>query len=101
MKSWSWVLIIVLTILIKWASWYPGWVEANYSLKIYPVISRIQRLLFGWLPISIGDLFYAFLIFIVVFKSFRLIKAIVRKKQIEPTGLLVFSSLYFFFYFYM
>lgn len=80
MKSWSWVLIIVLTILIKWASWYPSWVETNYSLKIYPVISRIQRLLFGWLPISIGDLFYAFLIFIVVIKTFRLIKAIVRKK---------------------
>ncbi|MEI2756925.1 MAG: DUF3810 domain-containing protein [Chitinophagaceae bacterium] len=80
MKSWSWVLLIVLTILIKWASWYPGWVEVNYSLKIYPVISRIQRVLFGWLPISIGDLFYAFLVIIVTFKLFRLTKAIIRKK---------------------
>ncbi|MEI9942637.1 MAG: hypothetical protein WDN26_00280 [Chitinophagaceae bacterium] len=48
MKSWSWVLLIALTILVKWASWYPGWVERNYTYGIYPVVSKIQRFLFGW-----------------------------------------------------
>jgi Protein of unknown function (DUF3810) len=76
MKSWSWVLLIVLTILIKWVSWYPGWVERNYSHGVYPVISKIQRFLFGWIPFSIGDIFYAFLIAVVLIKTFQLVKLI-------------------------
>lgn len=80
MKSWSWILLILLTILIKWATWYPEWVESNYSDGAYPFIAKTQRFLLGWIPLSIGDLFYAFLILIVVYKVFRLIKAIVRKK---------------------
>jgi hypothetical protein len=80
MKSWSWVLLILLTILIKLASWYPGWVERNYSRQAYPLISRLQRLLFGWIPISIGDLFYAFLGIIVLYKTFQFIRALFKKR---------------------
>lgn len=69
MKSWSWVLLIIGTIFIKWASWYPGWVEQNYSLGIY-VIASTQRFLFGWLPVSLGDLFYGFLILVILYKTF-------------------------------
>ena len=80
MKSWSWVLLIVLTILIKWASWYPGWVEKNYSLGIYPVISKVQRFLLGWIPVSIGDLFYAFLVLIIIFKTGKFFKLLFQRK---------------------
>jgi Protein of unknown function (DUF3810) len=80
MKSWSWVLLILLTILIKWVSWYPGWVERNYSLGVYPVISKIQRFLFGWIPFSVGDLFYGFLIAIVLLRMFQLGKVIYQKR---------------------
>ena len=80
MKSWSWVLIIVLTILIKLASWYPGWVEKNYSQGIFPLIAKTQRFLFGWLPFSVGDLFYAFLILVILYKTFQFFKAIFKKR---------------------
>jgi Protein of unknown function (DUF3810) len=80
MKSWSWVLLIVLTILIKWASWYPEWVENNYSRGIYPIISKVQRVLFGWIPFSIGDLFYAFLILIILFKAGKFFKLLFQRK---------------------
>lgn len=96
MKSWSWVLLILLTILIKWATWYPAWVESNYSLGIYPVIAKIQRFLLGWIPLSVGDLFYAFLIFIVFFKFFRLIRAIVRKKTNRAYWVSGLQHLFFF-----
>ena len=55
MKSWSWVLLIVLTILIKWASWYPDWVEnhidiadwiyefINLSIPMQKVCSRTDK----------------------------------------------------------
>ncbi|MEP6701295.1 MAG: DUF3810 family protein, partial [Bacteroidota bacterium] len=80
MKIWSWVLLIVFTILIKWVSWYPGWVERNYSLGVYPVIAKLQRFLFGWLPFSIGDLFYAFLVVVILYKAFKFLRLLFQKK---------------------
>ncbi|HEY6503122.1 MAG TPA: DUF3810 domain-containing protein [Chitinophagaceae bacterium] len=80
MRSWSWVLLIISTILIKWASLYPGWVERNYTYGVYPVISKTQRFLFGWIPFSIGDLFYAFLVLVIIFRTFRFLKLLFRKK---------------------
>lgn len=80
MKIWSWVLLIVFTILIKWVSWYPGWVERNYSLGVYPVIAKLQRFLFGWLPFSIGDLFYAFLVLVILYKAFKFLRLLFQKK---------------------
>lgn len=81
MKSWSWVLLIILSILIKWVSWYPGWVERNYSLGVYPLLAKIQRVLFGWIPFSIGDLFYAFLVIVLLYKMFRFFRTLLRKKM--------------------
>ncbi len=80
MKSWSWVLLIVLTILIKWASWYPEWVENNYTYGVYPVIAKIQRFLFGWIPFSVGDLFYGFLVLVVTFQDFSLFQTAFSEK---------------------
>ena len=80
MKSWSWVLLIVLTIIIKWASWYPGFVERNYSQGLYPVITKVQRFLFGWIPFSVGDLLYGFLIIVFLYKAFKFFKLMIMKK---------------------
>src|SRR4030095_5917573 len=80
MKSWSWVLLIVLTILIKWVSWYPGWVERNYSQGVYPWIAKLQRFLFGWIPLSVGDLFYGLLIIVILLKTFKLFRTIFRRQ---------------------
>lgn len=80
MKSRSWVFLVILTILIKWASWYPDWVERNYSNGIYPSISKVQRFLFGWLPFSIGDLFYGFLMLVILYKTFNLFSTLFKRK---------------------
>jgi Protein of unknown function (DUF3810) len=80
MKSWSWVLLIICTIVIKWVSLYPNWIEKNYTYGVYPIISKIQRFLFGWIPFSIGDLFYGFLILIILFRTFRFFKLLFQKK---------------------
>ena len=104
MKSWSWVLLIIFSILIKWASWYPGWVERNYSNGFYPLISRLQRLLFGWISVSVGDLFYAFVGLIICYKAFKFFK-LLFKKQLNRAyfvaamqqGIFIFLFLYVFF----
>ncbi len=99
MKSWSWALLIVLTILIKWASWYPGWVETNYSRRIYPLISRTQRFLFGWVPFSIGDLFYGILILVILYKTFLFFRTIFKKRFTRQYFISALQQVIFFFLF--
>jgi len=56
---------IILTILLplqilglQLLKSFPEFVERYYSLGIYPIISKVSRYLFGWVPFSVGDLFY-------------------------------------------
>ncbi len=37
---------------------FPAFVEKYYSLGLYPLIGKISRTLFGWIPFSVGDIFY-------------------------------------------
>jgi hypothetical protein len=99
MKSWSWVLIIVITILIKLASWYPDWIERNYSRGIFPIIAKVQRILFGWLPVSAGDLFYGFLILVILYKTFQFFKAIYKKQLTRQYFIDGLQQIIFFFLF--
>jgi hypothetical protein len=99
MKSWSWVLLIVLSILIRLATWYPGWVERNYSQGVYPHIAKAQRFLFGWAPFSIGDLFYGFLILVVLYKTFQFAKALARRKVNRRYFIAGLQQVIFFFLF--
>lgn len=65
--------IIVLQIL----KYFPEFVEKHYSLGIYPLLSKIPRYLFGWLPFSIGDIFYVLITLLAirwVFKNFKRLK---------------------------
>jgi hypothetical protein len=97
MKAWSWILLISLTILIKIASTQPLWVEENYATNIYPVISKIQRAIFGWIPFSVGDIFYAFLLLVVLFKTGQLCKTILKKQFNRDYLLTGLKQIIFFF----
>lgn len=52
--------LVVISILIKIFSLFPFAVERYYSMGLYPYISIFYRVLFGWLPFSVGDLLYFF-----------------------------------------
>ncbi|HYM92978.1 MAG TPA: DUF3810 domain-containing protein [Chitinophagaceae bacterium] len=99
MKSWSWVLLIALVIAIKWISLYPDWVEKNYTYGIYPVVSKTQRLLFGWIPFSIGDIFYAFLVLVILVKTFQFLKLLFKKKLTRKYFISGLQQFIFFFLF--
>ncbi len=53
-------------VLVKWIGSYPEIIEHYYSNGIYLIISKFLRLLFGWIPFSIGDLIYIILIIITL-----------------------------------
>ncbi|HLY70418.1 MAG TPA: DUF3810 domain-containing protein [Puia sp.] len=55
----TWIVLIIAAIAIKIFSLFPTAVEHYYSSGIYPVVSRTQRILLGWIPFSAGDIFYA------------------------------------------
>lgn len=80
MKSWAWVLLILAAIGIKWVSLYPDWVERNYTYGIYPLIAGFQRFIFGWIPISIGDLFYGFLILVILFRTYQFFRLLFTRQ---------------------
>src|SRR6187549_1637819 len=105
MKAWSWILLIISVILIKIASTQSLWIEENYSNGIYRYISKFQRSIFGWIPFSIGDLFYAFLVLVIIFKTVQFIKYIFKKKvnrQYLLNGLkqVIFFFLFVYVFFY-
>ncbi|AFL81947.1 hypothetical protein Aeqsu_2490 [Aequorivita sublithincola DSM 14238] len=57
------VLIIALLlplqiILLQILKHFPEFVEKYYSFGFYPTLSKVSRYLFGWVPFSVGDLFY-------------------------------------------
>ena len=52
-------VILIIIVCIKVATFYPDWIEKNYSRGIYPHISWFYREIFGWIPFSVGDILYA------------------------------------------
>src|SRR5450432_3552446 len=73
----TWIVLVSLVLLIKILSRFPGAVERCYATGLYTVIARLQRLLFGWIPFSIGDLFYAVTAIWLIYSLVFLIKKIV------------------------
>ena len=78
-KNIHWLVLLVLAAGIKTFSLFPTSVERYYANGIYPIISIIQRALFGWLPFSIGDLLYAVAVIYLIVKIVRLVKALIKR----------------------
>ena len=79
-KYWKWVLLILLTIFIKIFSQSQQRVENYYSNGFYPWFSSVLRLLFGWFPFSIGDVFYAALGLWILVKAIKGIISVFKKQ---------------------
>jgi hypothetical protein len=73
-------ILAALALLIKIFSLFPAAVERYYSTGIYPVISRVLRFLFGWIPFSFGDFLYAIAALWLIRLIYKLIRAIVQKR---------------------
>lgn len=55
--------LIPQVVFVKWFGSYPNLVERYYSEGVYPFVSKFLRFLFGWIPFSMGDIFYTLLVF--------------------------------------
>ena len=97
------IFLILLVVLISFFETNSTWVEQYYYLDVYPKISAFQRTIFGWIPFSIGDALYLFLIAFIIISFFIFIKNILEKKystyayltiaqKVLNIGLIVFIS---------
>lgn len=50
--------LIPQILILNWLRAHPEWVEQHYSSGLYLKLSALLRLLFGWIPFSVGDLCY-------------------------------------------
>ncbi len=57
-KTYIALSIIPQIFLVKYLGSYPELIEKYYSNGFYPFISKISRYVFGWIPFSVGDIFY-------------------------------------------
>ena len=78
---------------------FPETVETYYSLGLYPIISKVSRFLFGWVPFSVGDVFYT----LVTIYALRWIYKNIRRIKRTPVKLVVdilasVSIIYFMFH---
>ena len=95
-KKWLILILLLVAIFIKLFAFNSRWVEKYYSNGFYVFISKTLRILFGWLPFSIGDLLYTAAIIWLLLWLVRSVKLIVRKqltKQKLATGMRRFIQL--------
>jgi hypothetical protein len=68
------VFLPIQILLLQLMTGSPALIETYYSNGIYPYISSFFRIIFGWIPFSLGDLLLAFGLYIFIRFLVRLIK---------------------------
>ena len=76
----TWISLAALAVVIKVLSFFPVAVERYYSTGVYLFLSRLQRLLFGWLPFSFGDWLYLAAIVWLLVALVRMIRTFIRRR---------------------
>ena len=94
------LLLFILSICIHFYAQNASRVEKHYSRVVYPLISAFLRKISGWVPFSIGDIFYFicfyWLLWVVVkfCKELIIIKSgsVDFKQRIFSTTVIIFSA---------
>ncbi len=60
------IFLFVQIVALRILRGFPEFVEKYYSLGLYPWIAKTSRYLFGWVPFSVGDLFYLLIAIVAI-----------------------------------
>lgn len=80
-----------------------GWIEEFYAQGFYRFYGHIPKYIFGYIPISIGDIFYVFTIIFLLYLLVNIIRKLWYRKWLEVCRTALFAinfllGLYIFFY---
>jgi hypothetical protein len=95
--------ILTILLIMQWAfiqliAQFPAVIETYYSNGLYLYISNFLRIIFGWIPFSVGDVLYIFgIIFILkaIYKTFKTKQFNLKNTLFKIGGIL--SVIYFLF----
>ena len=88
LRDYKLLFLLFLALSIKLLSFQKPWVERYYTYGVYPYISKVLRILFGWIPFSVGDLFYLGVICYILYKSIRF-GILLKRRQVKKYLFLV------------
>lgn len=95
-KSFVWnrllIALLAVSVFMKLFSLNPDWVEKYYTFGFYPVISKVLRALLGWIPFSVGDILYMAAFIFLVFKAWKLIRLLAKRKVKEYLSWILFRK---------
>ena len=77
--------LIVVELLILACKSNPEWVEYYYSRTLYPVISYISIIIFSWVPFSVGDIFYALAVGVLIYLFYQIFQKTWQRKWPDIT----------------
>lgn len=84
--------LLVLALAIKLFSLQEAWMERYYTYGFYPYFSKCLRLLFGWIPFSVGDVVYMAAFIFLVLKAWKLISLLARRQVKEYLSWILFRK---------
>jgi hypothetical protein len=73
------LFLVLLIAAIKISSLNSVFIEKYFSTGIYPYISRFFRIVFGWIPFSIGDILYAVAGVYLLVKLVKLVRVLFKR----------------------
>jgi hypothetical protein len=94
------LFLLLQIIFIKILAFFPQMVERFYSNGLYVFTSKVERIIFGWIPFSIGDVLYGLLIIyllISIWKTRKTWRVQWKDNLLKVLG--GFSIFYFLFHF--
>lgn len=65
-KVWLALFLPIQYFLLLLLRVFPDYIETYYSNGLYPYLGKLLRYTFGWIPFSIGDLFYLGLLLLLL-----------------------------------
>lgn len=83
-------------ILVKWLGSNTEFIEKYYSTGLYPFLSNLFRLAFGWIPVAVGDLLYFVLAILALTYVFKNRKSILQHKFLFLRDIVVVLSVAYF-----
>jgi hypothetical protein len=86
------LLLLFLAIAIRLFSLNEAAVEQYYTFGFYPWISTVLRTLLGWIPFSVGDLFYLIAFLFLVWKTWKLVSLLARRQLKEYLSRVLFRK---------
>jgi len=79
-----WIIALPLALMIKLFSFFPDAVEKYYSNGVYTAVSRFLRILFGWIPFSLGDILYTCVFIWLLTKTVSFLRKLFSSRITSP-----------------